>query len=60
MEKKIELETPMTPNFIKAKGGTKMFSISEFTEGELEEIGREWTDKLIKSAKAKKEVYGKV
>ena len=50
MQKNIELETPAAPNFIRAKGGTKMFSIKEFSEYELREIGHEWTEELIKKA----------
>lgn len=44
---------PLTPSFIKVS--EQYVSIDEFTEDELREIGREWTENLIKKANKKAE-----
>lgn len=51
MEKKLSVEIPRTPNFIRV--GSQVISIDGFSEEELREIGKEWTEKLILSAHKK-------
>ncbi len=53
MEKNIKIILPITPNFIKLRGVDTVIPISEFSQEELTEIGREWTAELIKKAKYK-------
>lgn len=48
MEKRIKVEIPAVPNFIKA--GSEMISIADYTDDELSKIGFEWTEKLIEHA----------
>jgi hypothetical protein len=52
MEKKVAVKIPMVPNFIKV--GDKPTSIEKFTDDELKEIGKEWTIKLIETAKKRR------
>ena len=52
----IEVHVPMTPNFLLTGDDNKPVSISNFTEKELREIGRQWTAKLIEKAKSKRKV----
>lgn len=52
-EKKMAVVIPLTPSFIKVS--EQYVSIDEFTEDELREIGREWTENLIKKANKKAE-----
>ena len=49
MEKKVKVNIPKVPNFIKV--GNEFISVTEFTEDELNEIGKEWTAKLIARSK---------
>lgn len=51
-EIEIEIVPIMTPNFILTTGDD-VLSISEFTEDELRELGREFTENLIKKSKQK-------
>lgn len=51
MEKKVAVVIPMTPSFIKV--GNESISIKKFTDDELREIGKEWTEKLIMNARKK-------
>ena len=51
MLKKIQTHCPSVPNFIKTD--YDIIPISSFTEEELREIGKEWTEELIKKAKNK-------
>ena len=53
MEKKIKIELPLLPNFLRPAGTDKAMAISEFTEAELREIGAEWTEALVKHAQKK-------
>lgn len=53
INKKIEIEVPSVPNFILGKEKGQKWSISEFSETDLREIGAEWTEKLIREAKKK-------
>ena len=46
------VKTPLTPNFIKV--GNKVYDIDMFTENELREIGRKWTEDLILKAQERK------
>lgn len=52
-EKKMAVIIPLTPSFIKV--GEQYVSIDEFTEYELRQIGKEWTENLIKKANKKAE-----
>jgi len=57
MEKKITVHCPLVPNFIKTD--YEMISIADFTEDELREIGKEWTEELIKKSKQFKHIKEK-
>ena len=46
------VKTPLTPNFIKV--GNKVYDIDMFTENELREIGRKWTEDLRLKAQERK------
>lgn len=46
--KKLEVKTPMVPNFLQV--GKQVISIAEFSEEELESIGKSWTIRLIARA----------
>lgn len=50
--KNIPVEIPETPNFIRV--GNNPYPIKDFTIEELEDIGREWTKKLIEKANKRK------
>ncbi len=54
MKKKVEVTLPTTPNFIKVGNG--YISVLDFTEKELKEIGRKWTEELI-AKRRKKSFY---
>lgn len=54
MEKKLAVVIPMVPNFITV--GRETFPISDFTERELREIGKEWIEKLIMHAETKRKL----
>jgi hypothetical protein len=51
-QQKDSVKTPLTPNFIKV--GNKVYDIDMFTENELREIGRKWTEDLILKAQERK------
>lgn len=51
MEKKIKIQIPDTPNFIRTD--YKILPITDFTVDELKEIGKEWTENLIRKAREK-------
>lgn len=48
MEKSFKVAIPTVPNFLKVN--TNTLSIAEFTEKELREIGKEWTEALVTRA----------
>lgn len=52
---KIEkIEMPMVPNYLRLKGEDGVYvavSVKAFTEDELREIARLWTEALIKKSK---------
>ena len=49
MKKELQIEIPETPNFLRVKGmSAGMLPIRDFTVEELEKIGKEWTQNLIK------------
>lgn len=54
MKKAVEVHIPSVPNFIMVGDDKKAVSTQNFTEDELREIGKEWTEKLVKHAKAKR------
>ena len=45
----ITVEVPDTPNYLRY-GDRKVLPISDFTEAELREIGKQWTTNLVKKA----------
>lgn len=51
---KVIIEVPDTPNFLRY-GDRKVLPISDFTEAELREIGKQWTENLVKKAKKRKQ-----
>ena len=57
MLKNIEIEIPLTPNFIRTKNGYSM-PIKNFTDNELKKVGKLWTQKLIENAHKLKIKYG--
>lgn len=51
---------PSLPNFIRDET-EKAISIADFTEEQLREIGKQWTEALVRKAKTKKgEFYRKI
>lgn len=52
MQKSIQIEIPRPPNFIRTD--YKTIPIENFTDEELRDIGKEWTDNLIKNAHQRK------
>lgn len=46
-----EVEIPMTPNFIKV--GDTHKPITDFTDDQLREIGKEWTEALVKKSRTR-------
>jgi hypothetical protein len=58
-EKKVKTITPMVPNFIrisevKSLSGGGTIDIKDFTDEELRQIGKDWTDALIRNAKQRR------
>lgn len=54
---KTEIQTPTTPNFIQVRIGKDQSTtvpISDFSEEELREIGKKWTEDLVASARKRK------
>jgi len=54
---KTEIQTPTTPNFIQVRIGrqeSNTVPISDFSEEELREIGKKWTEDLVASARKHK------
>lgn len=49
----VEIQVPQIPNFISViiYGVHKSLPINEFTEKELSDLGKLWTDKLIEQSK---------
>jgi hypothetical protein len=54
VQKKIAVVIPQTPSFIQV--GTQWHSVSDFTDGELREIGKKWIEKLVDKAKQKRKM----
>ncbi len=54
MKKAVEVHIPEPPNFIMIGEDRKAMSIAKFTDDELKEIAKEWTDKLLKKAKERR------
>lgn len=48
------IKIPRVPNFIREDGGDGNFSVADFTDEQLREIGSAWTDDLIENAKRKR------
>lgn len=49
---KVDIEIPPVPNFLRY-GERKTIPVSKFTEPELRQIGKEWTEALVKNGKKK-------
>lgn len=45
----LDIDIPMVPNFITVRG--VKLPVSDFEEETLREVGKEWTENLIKRAK---------
>jgi hypothetical protein len=45
MEKSLTVTVPQTPNFIKV--GTVMLPLTDFSDTELQQIGKMWTEEVI-------------
>ena len=54
MKKEIEVFIPSVPNFIQVGKGATPLGIEMFTEAELRQIGKDWTEKLVEVAKEKR------
>lgn len=52
----LEYETPLTPNFIRAKLGKRQItvSIADLEDWELSAIADKWKEKLLKNAQEKR------
>lgn len=48
---KTKIKIPMVPNYVFSEEKNVQYSVSEFTDEQLKEIGRQWTENLIKRAK---------
>jgi hypothetical protein len=48
---KTEIEIPTVPNFLMVKVGSQVckLPVAEIPEEELQEVGRQWTAKLLKN-----------
>lgn len=51
----VTVEVPDTPNYLRY-GDRKVLPISDFTEAELREIGKQWTENLVKKAKKRTQI----
>ena len=47
-----KIQVPMTPNFLRDEDGNSI-GIEAIQESGLREIGKEWTEELVKKAKGK-------
>jgi len=56
---KAHIDIPRPPNFLRLSDSDQAMSIADFTDEGLEEIGRQWTENLIKSAQEKRKL-GKI
>lgn len=57
MKKLLEIETPGVPNYLRLVGQKfqkELVDITSFTDEELCEIGKDWTEKLIKNAQKRR------
>lgn len=53
MEIKLKAHIPHTPNFIKV--GENMIELADFSDEDLRQIGKEWTELLIAKARQPRE-----
>lgn len=51
MEIKVDIKIPSVPTHISLVGGDLKVHICHLSEEELREIGKEWTDELVRVAK---------
>lgn len=49
MKIQVEVNIPTTPNYIRVGG--KLKPITDFTDSELREIGKEWTQALVEKSR---------
>jgi hypothetical protein len=52
IKRSIEVRVPLTPNSLSVAGEKDARPISDFTEAELRQLGAEWTEQLVKKARA--------
>lgn len=52
-KKTVNIKIPMLPNFLFDEKKNQ-YSICDLTEEELREVGKEWTEELVKKARIKK------
>lgn len=58
MEKKIKFKLPMLPNFVMAEGNSQYSTdIKDFTDEELKQIGKEWTEALLAHAQKRRKLF---
>lgn len=50
MNIKVETVTPKIPDELRIKGTSMKFSIADFSDAELKEVGAAWTKELIERA----------
>lgn len=53
VEIKVKVECPTVPKFLRF-GSAVMVDIKEFTDEQLEQIGRDWTRNLIEAARKRR------
>jgi len=51
---KAHIDIPKPPNFFRLSDSKQSMSIADFTDEGLEEVGRQWTENLIESARQKR------
>lgn len=53
MLKTEKIKLPMLPNFLFSEENNIQYSVADFTDKELTQLGKEWTDALIAHAHKK-------
>lgn len=51
MNIKVETVTPKIPDELRIKGTSMKFSIADFSDAELKEVGESWTRELVERAR---------
>ena len=55
----LDIDTPMTPNFLRMKGQDVGIPIGVFTDADLRNVGRAWTEELIAKAQERRKTQRK-